>query len=139
MGYRSFMVMYPKLGKGAVFMSNSDNGFALGMEVLRSVSAVYDWPDYKTQEFRRATSDKKQQAKFIGQYEFSVGWQAEIIQVQEASGIAVQFPNGDVYPLEAIEGADQYIHAETGVEVSFAMPQGQVELNLYNQTGIQKL
>lgn len=34
-GYRAFFVLYPETGDGVVVMTNSDNGDALGMEVVR--------------------------------------------------------------------------------------------------------
>ena len=47
MGFRSFTIMYPHLGKGLVVMSNADKGGDLNMEIVRAVALVYDWPDFK--------------------------------------------------------------------------------------------
>lgn len=44
-GYRAFFVLYPETGDGVVVMTNSDNGDALGMEVVRAVARAYGWPD----------------------------------------------------------------------------------------------
>jgi len=135
MGYRSFMLMYPHTGDGLVFMANSDAGFSVGMEILRAVSAIYDWPHYKTQTLTRAPVNAAEQSALLGQYKFDSGWQANIIESDKASGIAVKFPNGDVYPLSAITGSNAYVHAETGVEVAFTNTKGDVQLHLYNQLG----
>jgi len=45
-GYRSFSVLYPITGDGAVVMTNAEGGSELRMEVLRAVSRVYGWPDF---------------------------------------------------------------------------------------------
>lgn len=43
-GYRAFLMAFPATGQGLVVMTNADNGDALAMEILQSVSDVYDWP-----------------------------------------------------------------------------------------------
>lgn len=45
-GYRCFLVAYGDLGKGAVVMTNSDNGAELVQEIIRSIAKEYNWPDY---------------------------------------------------------------------------------------------
>jgi CubicO group peptidase (beta-lactamase class C family) len=42
-GYQTFMVGYPKRGQGAVIMTNSDNGYPLIEEILKSLSMTYKW------------------------------------------------------------------------------------------------
>lgn len=44
-GYKSYASAYRDRGQGAVVMSNGDNGYALIMEIIRSVARVYGWPD----------------------------------------------------------------------------------------------
>ena len=45
-GYRRFLVAYSDLGQGAVVMTNSDNGFELVQEIIRSIAKEYGWVDY---------------------------------------------------------------------------------------------
>jgi CubicO group peptidase (beta-lactamase class C family) len=45
-GYRCFLVAYSDLGQGAVVMTNSDNGFELVQEIIRSIAREYGWVDY---------------------------------------------------------------------------------------------
>ena len=138
------MVMYPETGNGAVFMTNSDAGYSIGLEMLRAASFVYNWPDFKGKYFERRKVEQQVQAVFIGEYPFDAGWQASIIPVAEAAGIAVKFPNGDIYPLTAVQGehADvnqqHYVHEDTGVEVSFSLNASQPTIHLYQQTATQK-
>ena len=42
-GYQTFMVGYPKRGQGAIIMTNSDNGYALIEEIMKSLSQTYRW------------------------------------------------------------------------------------------------
>jgi CubicO group peptidase (beta-lactamase class C family) len=45
-GFRCQLVGYVYRGKGAVVMTNSDNGARLIQEVFWSIAREYDWPDY---------------------------------------------------------------------------------------------
>jgi CubicO group peptidase (beta-lactamase class C family) len=45
-GFRCFLVAYSERGQGAIVMTNSDNGFELVQEIIRSIAREYDWPDY---------------------------------------------------------------------------------------------
>lgn len=124
----------PRDGDGAVFMTNSDAGYSVGFEMLRAASFVYNWPNFKGKSFDKRKVNPEEQAVFIGEYPFDAGWQADIIQVAQADGIAVKFPNGDIYPLTAVQGENAYVHEDTGVEVSFSVVAGQPKINLYHQT-----
>jgi amidase len=44
-GFRAFWVAYDK-GDGAVVMTNSDNGDALGADIIHTIAADYGWPDF---------------------------------------------------------------------------------------------
>lgn len=138
LGYRCFMVMYPETGDGAVFMTNSDAGYSVGFEMMRAASNVYNWPDFKGKSFDKRKVNLKEQLMFTGEYPFDSGWQADIIQVAQADGIAVKFPNGDIYPLTAVQGEHAYVHEDTGVEVSFSLVAGQPKILLYNQAADKK-
>lgn len=144
LGYRCFMLMYPETGDGAVFMTNSDAGYSIGFEMLRAASFVYNWPDFKGKSFTKRKVNLEEQALLLGEYPFAAGWQAEIIAVAEADGIAVAFPNGDIYPLTAVQGDNSelnqhsYVHEDTGVEVRFSLAAGQPSINLYQQTASKK-
>jgi hypothetical protein len=46
-GYEAQYWLYPKTGDGAVVMTNGERGWSLILEVLRSMSSVYGWPDFK--------------------------------------------------------------------------------------------
>ncbi|MBI5771294.1 MAG: beta-lactamase family protein [Verrucomicrobia bacterium] len=49
-GFRCALVFYPRTGRGAIVMTNSDNGGPLINEILRAIAAAYDWPHYRVEE-----------------------------------------------------------------------------------------
>lgn len=42
-GFQCLMIAYKNTGQGAVIMTNSDQGFALALEILKSISKEYGW------------------------------------------------------------------------------------------------
>jgi len=46
LGYQSFAIMFPKLGKGAVIMTNSESGDILINYFIALVALKYSWPYY---------------------------------------------------------------------------------------------
>lgn len=49
-GFRCIYVAYPRIGRGAVIMTNSDEGAPLFTEILRALAREYAWPDYVVAE-----------------------------------------------------------------------------------------
>jgi len=49
-GFQCMMFAYLEGGRGAVVMTNGDQGGALAAEILRSIAAEYGWPDYQVTE-----------------------------------------------------------------------------------------
>jgi hypothetical protein len=50
MGYRAFMVGYESRSDGAVILTNGDRAGQLVDEILRSIAAIYQWPDLHPNE-----------------------------------------------------------------------------------------
>jgi CubicO group peptidase (beta-lactamase class C family) len=45
-GFECLMVAYENRGEGAVVMTNAQGGGVLAMEIMRSIAAEYEWPNY---------------------------------------------------------------------------------------------
>jgi hypothetical protein len=70
-GFRSIFLAFPGRGQGAAIMTNGDLGSELFMEILRSLSAEYDWPDFKPIERVRLKIDVNLLESYAGTYEFA--------------------------------------------------------------------
>jgi hypothetical protein len=67
-GYTCSLDVYPYKGQGAAIMTNSDNGFLVTEEILRAVSAAYEWPDWKPRERPLYRLDPSIYRQYIGRY-----------------------------------------------------------------------
>jgi CubicO group peptidase (beta-lactamase class C family) len=67
-GYNCDMFAYAYKDKGAVIMTNSDNGYFLLTEIYRSISAEYEWSDHKPKIKEIAEIDKKIYEEYVGTY-----------------------------------------------------------------------
>ena len=46
-GYRAQMILFGETGQGVVIMSNSENGFDVGYDLMRAVAREYGWPAWQ--------------------------------------------------------------------------------------------
>jgi len=67
-GFRNIFVAYEKNGEGAVVMTNADNGSQLGTEIIHSIAAEYDWPDWHAAVRTAVSVDPKILAQYVGTY-----------------------------------------------------------------------
>lgn len=68
-GFRCSLLAYPRTARGAIVMTNSDNGDAFTLEVLRALAREYDWPDYRVLEKTAVPLTPEAFGDFVGRYE----------------------------------------------------------------------
>jgi hypothetical protein len=82
------MVVYVH-GDGTVVMASGSDGAAIADEVLRSVSKVYGWPDYKQVERTAIALDSDSAQRYVGKFGF--------LKVASTSdGLSAEIPLGSV-------------------------------------------
>lgn len=79
-GFTCALEVYPYKGQGAVIMANSDNGLILADEVLRALSAAYDWPDFKPLEKTPYRLDPSIYGQYVGRYEVEHGYALDVVR-----------------------------------------------------------
>ena len=72
-GFKCQMVAFVEGGRGAVVMTNGDQGGRLAAEVLRAVSAEYGWPSFKPRQKTVVAVDAAALAPLAGRYELRPG------------------------------------------------------------------
>ena len=137
-GYRTGMTISLTSGNGLVYLINSDNGGALGNELLLSASQVYEWQHFKQTNVQRKQVSDEVLKGFTGDYKWNNQIDLSIAFDENNNQISLYFPNGDEYKLIAIIGDElDFIHPNTGVKVSFSMNGDLPSFNLYGQTAIK--
>lgn len=134
LGFRAFMVMHVPSGDGAVFMTNGDQGMAVGHEMLRAASAAYGWSTFKPQTARRASVEATEIPALLGTYDFGDGVRV-VIGVEDDS-LLITFPNGDMYTLVPT-GAQEFVAPETGLQVTFDGTDNRRILTVYGDQGVR--
>ena len=72
-GFRNNFAAYEKNGEGAFVMTNGDNGGQIADEVMHSIAAEYQWPDFKPTVRTAIHVDPKILDSYVGTYELDKG------------------------------------------------------------------
>lgn len=67
-GFRAYLFAYTLEGRGAVVMTNADQGYQLANEILRGIADEYGWPDYRPIPRTAMPLDAAAQAAAAGRY-----------------------------------------------------------------------
>ena len=119
-GFTCSLDVYPYKGQGAVVMTNSDNGFLVTEEVLRSVSATYEWPDFKPQERPLFRLDPSIYRQYVGRYEISPDY---ILDVSTEDYYLVIRPTGQAPTRFFVESQTFFFSVDPYVRIQFLSDQ----------------
>jgi len=64
-------MMTYETGDGAVVMTNGDQGYVLNTEIMQSIAAAYQWPDWPQKERKLAAIDPNLLDRFVGYYQLT--------------------------------------------------------------------
>lgn len=137
-GYRTGMTISLTSGNGLVYLINSDNGGALGNELLLSTSQVYSWQHFKQTNVHSTEVGSEVLKELTGEYKWNDQIDLSIKFDDNNNLISLYFPNGDEYKLTPIRGDElDFIHPNTGVKVSFIKNDNLRSFTLYGQTAVK--
>ncbi|WP_421826537.1 serine hydrolase domain-containing protein [Larkinella sp.] len=97
-GFRSLYVAQANHGNGVVIMTNSDNGFTIIYDLMRSISNVYGWNFYRPMSVKKFTLNPGQISRIVGKYDMT-HYSFEMIQT---NGKMYLKPNWDEPAVEMI-------------------------------------
>ena len=138
-GYRTGMTIDLTTGNGLVYLINSDNGGALGNELLLSTSKLYGWNHFTRIKARKQTIATTLLQSLVGKYLWNNEVELSVTFSNKKNQISLNFPNGDAYNLVPVIGDKlDFIHPNTGIQVSFAKEEGQHFFTLYRQKAIKQ-
>jgi CubicO group peptidase (beta-lactamase class C family) len=137
-GYRTGMTISLTSGNGLAYLTNSDNGGALGNELLLSASQVYNWHHFEQTNVQRKQVSSEVLKGLAGKYKWNDQIDLSITFDENNNLISLFFPNGDEYQLTPIRGDElDFINPNTGVKISFLKSDNLSSFTLYGQTAVK--
>ncbi len=115
-GFECFMVAYPVKGEGVVVMTNSDNGSYLIEEILRGVSAAYEWPHFQPEEKTLYRLDTSVYAQYVGKYEINPEY---ILDVAHEDYYLVITPTGQAPTRFFAQGLSVFFSTDPYIVIRF--------------------
>jgi CubicO group peptidase (beta-lactamase class C family) len=132
-GYESLFAAYEQGGDGAVIMTNAQGGSRLTSEVMSSIAAVYDWPDFRPVVRTEIKLAPAALARYVGTYEltpqFSIAFTLEGDQLMTQ---ATNQPKVPIYPESDRKFFLKVVNAELEF---FSDDKGQVSYLILHQNG----
>ena len=132
-GFESLFVAYEHDGEGAAVMTNAQGGMRIASEIMGSIAAAYDWPDFRPVVRTAIKVDRAVLARYVGTYEiaptFSIAFSLERDQLMTQATNQPKFP---VYP----ETETKFFLTVVDAEVEFITDdKGHVSYLLLHQNG----
>lgn len=132
-GYRAFVVAYPSSGKGAVLMTNSDNGQFLIEEILRALAAAYGWPHFKQQEKTLFRLDPSLYPQYVGRYEVNPDY---ILTITHEDYYLIIQPSGQSPTRFYVENPTTFFSTSPYIQIQFFKDEaGNVDSLILRQAG----
>ncbi len=120
-GFECFMVAYPVKGEGVVVMTNSDNGSYLIEEILRGVSAAYEWPHFQPEEKTLYRLDPSVYAQYVGKYEINPEY---VLDVAHEDYYLVITPTGQAPTQFFAQGLSVFFSTDPYIVIRFEKDEG---------------
>jgi len=132
-GFINIFVTYEKNGEGAAVMTNSDNGGALGDEIMRSIAAEYNWPDWHPKERAAVPVDPKILTQYTGTYALAPNF--DLVITDENNQLQAQATGQDKAPIYP-ESDTTFFPIVVDAEIEFVKDdQGKVASLVLHQNG----
>ena len=135
-GFQAQLTASEKRGYGAVLMTNSDRGYLLMDEVMRSIAAAYYWEGYQIEAMPVAKLTPDQLAIFAGRYRLDAD--TILIVTASATGLDVKVPLGHAFVLVPVSPRS-FVRRDEETRYAFGRrPDGgaQLEVTGKDQSGV---
>jgi CubicO group peptidase (beta-lactamase class C family) len=101
-GFKCQMTAFVERGQGVVVMTNGDQGYVLGSEILRAVAKEYDWPSFQPKVKTTVRVVPEALAALAGRYELRPG-----------HTIVISLEGGTLFVVDGQERIELYPESET--------------------------
>jgi CubicO group peptidase (beta-lactamase class C family) len=134
-GYRCFSTTYIEQGMGAVVLTNSDDGFWVILDLLRTVAQEYAWPNYVPKHIP-VSGDVHMHESYQGEYELRPGFTFKInteeekllMEVTGQASLELQPSSEVTFFAQAVNSEITFTKSETGQVSGFVLKQEEQEI-----------
>lgn len=119
-GFQAFLVGYASGGRGAVVMTNSENGRTLAVEIVRAIAREYRWPDYPQGELRDVIAlSHEQLRRYAGSFEAG----GETIEIAvEGDGLVLFAPERPNDKMRLVAASElEFFVLDDGLSIRFVL------------------
>ncbi|MFP4081138.1 MAG: serine hydrolase domain-containing protein [Candidatus Aminicenantes bacterium] len=123
-GFECYLIAYPVRGKGAVIMTNSENGAYLIDEICRAISEAYDWPHFQPEVKSLYRLDPSVYAQYVGKYEVNSDY---TLTVTHQDYYLIIQPTGQAPTKFYVENQTTFFSTDPYIQIQFVKnAQGEV-------------
>ncbi|GAB4185850.1 MAG: hypothetical protein Tsb0015_03160 [Simkaniaceae bacterium] len=139
-GFTCEFIAYPYLGKGAVVMTNSNNGICLVDEILRSIAFVYQWPSYQPEHKNSLPLTSEDLRKHIGRYgtDPQKNDSNDVFVSEKQGELFLHFGCADIPYKLYKEKENKFFLIESGFEILFKKHEQSKTLTIITQEGFER-
>jgi CubicO group peptidase (beta-lactamase class C family) len=134
-GFQAQMTASENRGYGAVIMTNSDRGYLLMPEILRSIAAAYYWEGYQIEAIPPAKLTPEDLAIYAGNYRLDAD--TMLIVAPSGSGLEVKVPLGETFSLVPVS-KQAFVRRDAETRYTFGRrPDGGAQLTVSGKTSTE--
>jgi CubicO group peptidase (beta-lactamase class C family) len=115
-GFRNIFAAYEKNGDGAFVMTNGDNGGQLGDEIMHSIAAEYNWPDWRPTVRTAIKVDPKILEQYVGTYQLAPNF--DLVVTVDKGQLITQATGQPSFPVYA-ESETKFFPLDFPAELEF--------------------
>ncbi len=115
-GYESLFVGYEQGGDGAVVMTNAQGGTRIAEQVMGSIAAVYQWPDFHPAERTKIDLDRRTMEQYTGEYQMAPEF--SLTFTVDGDHLMMQ-PSGEPKVIMYAESEKKFFLTEAAVDIEF--------------------
>lgn len=118
-GYKATLIGHPETGDGAVVLTNGDQGYQLGQEILRGIAVVYGWSDNRPIVRKAFNLPLDAQRRYGGTFEIKGLGTFEIREAEDA--MLIELRKGQAFRLIPTSDRSFFI-TQQNIVVTFEDP-----------------
>jgi tetratricopeptide (TPR) repeat protein len=132
-GFQAQLTASENRGYGAIIMTNSDRGYLLMPEILRSIAAAYYWEGYQIEAIPAAKVSPQDLAIYAGKYRLDAD--TVLVVTQSGAGLEVKIPLGETFTLVPVS-KQSFVRRDAETRYAFGRRQdGGAQVTVSGKTG----